>query len=167
MGALTNVFADILQNVSLRNIYLLIDTLDECDTGLSKLLHFVPCCLSASFRVKWMASGRNCTSIEGSSTWQAVSQGRVLSSLKMHNGSLCITNEQSKDALFKHMHLRRCVVQQLVWLDSCFSTKSQKESKAGPLRASAAVRPCRYSRVIAIMSYQSLPRMTLPSWRRH
>ena len=62
--ALTEIFADILQDPGLGTAYLLIDALDECVTDLSKLLHFVAQWSTASSRVKWIVASRNWPSIE-------------------------------------------------------------------------------------------------------
>ncbi|KAF2633809.1 WD40 repeat-like protein [Macroventuria anomochaeta] len=62
--ALTEIFADVLQDPSLDITYLLVDALDECVTDLPKLLHFVAKQSSASSRVKWIVSSRNWPSIE-------------------------------------------------------------------------------------------------------
>jgi hypothetical protein len=62
--ALTEVFADVLQDPSLGTTYILIDALDECVTDLPKLLRFVAEQSSACFRVKWIVSSRNWPDIE-------------------------------------------------------------------------------------------------------
>jgi hypothetical protein len=63
--ALTEIFADIVRDPSLRPTYLIIDALDECVTAdLSKLLEFVAKQSSASPRVKWIVSSRNWPDIE-------------------------------------------------------------------------------------------------------
>jgi hypothetical protein len=62
--ALTEIFADVLRDPSLSTTYLIIDALDECVTGLPKLLDFVAKQSSASSRVKWIVSSRNWPSIE-------------------------------------------------------------------------------------------------------
>jgi hypothetical protein len=61
---LTEVFADVLPDPSLSTAYLLVDALDECVTGLPKLLDFVAKQSSASSRVKWIVSSRNSPGIE-------------------------------------------------------------------------------------------------------
>jgi hypothetical protein len=63
--ALTEIFADVLQDPSLGTTYMLIDALDECVTDRPRLLHFVANQSSASSRVKWIVSSRNWPSIEG------------------------------------------------------------------------------------------------------
>ncbi|KAF2022866.1 HET-domain-containing protein, partial [Setomelanomma holmii] len=62
--ALTEIFADVLQDVSLGITYLIIDALDECVTDLPKLLAFIAKQSSASSRVKWIVSSRNWPDIE-------------------------------------------------------------------------------------------------------
>jgi hypothetical protein len=62
--ALTEIFADVLQDPSLGTTYILIDALDECVTDLLKLLHFVAQQSSASSQVRWIVSSRNWPSIE-------------------------------------------------------------------------------------------------------
>jgi hypothetical protein len=62
--ALTEIFADVLQDPSLDTTYLLIDALDECVTDLPKLLRFVAKQSSASSCVKWIVSSRNWPDIE-------------------------------------------------------------------------------------------------------
>jgi hypothetical protein len=62
---LTEIFADILQDLSLRPTYLIIDALDECITAdLPKLLELVAKLSSASPRAKWIVSSRNWPDIE-------------------------------------------------------------------------------------------------------
>lgn len=62
--ALTEIFANVLQDPQLRTTYLIIDALDECVTDRSKLLDFVAKQSSASHRVKWIVAGRNWPAIE-------------------------------------------------------------------------------------------------------
>jgi hypothetical protein len=62
--ALSEIFADVLQDASLSTTYLIIDALDECVAGLSKLLSFIAKQSSASSRVKWVVSSRNWPDIE-------------------------------------------------------------------------------------------------------
>ena len=61
---LAEIFADLLQDPSLRMTYLMIDALDECVTDLPKLLEFVAKQSSVSSRVKWIVSSRNWPDIE-------------------------------------------------------------------------------------------------------
>jgi hypothetical protein len=62
--ALTEIFADVLRDVSLSTTYLVIDALDECVTDLPKLLGFIARQSSVSSRVKWIVSSRNWPAIE-------------------------------------------------------------------------------------------------------
>jgi hypothetical protein len=62
--ALSEIFADVLQDASLSTTYLIIDALDECVTDLPKLLAFIAKQSSASSRVKWIVSSRNWPDIE-------------------------------------------------------------------------------------------------------
>jgi hypothetical protein len=61
---MTEIFTDVLQDLSLGTAYLIIDALDECVTDLPKLLNFVVKQSSASSRVKWIVSSRNYPDIE-------------------------------------------------------------------------------------------------------
>ena len=62
--ALSEIFTSVAQDLTLPKTYLIIDALDECAEGLTKLLNFIaeviPLCLS----VKWLISSRNLFSIE-------------------------------------------------------------------------------------------------------
>ncbi|KAK6519344.1 hypothetical protein TWF281_003178 [Arthrobotrys megalospora] len=64
--ALSEIFANILQDPSLKSTYLVIDALDECTIDLPKLLNFIVDVLkpSASSRAKWIISSRNWPSIQ-------------------------------------------------------------------------------------------------------
>ncbi|KAF2183663.1 hypothetical protein K469DRAFT_667871 [Zopfia rhizophila CBS 207.26] len=64
--ALTEIFANILQDPSLKSTYLVIDALDECVADLPKLLDFIVQKSSVSSRVKWIVSSRNWPDIEES-----------------------------------------------------------------------------------------------------
>ncbi|OHW99603.1 NACHT domain-containing protein [Colletotrichum incanum] len=61
--ALSKFFITILQDQRLQNIYLVIDALDECATGLSQLLHLIVQ-VSSSSQTKWLLSSRNRRDIE-------------------------------------------------------------------------------------------------------
>jgi hypothetical protein len=62
--ALSEIFTSVARDPTLPKTYLIIDALDECAEGLTKLLNFIaeamPLCLS----VKWLISSRNLFSIE-------------------------------------------------------------------------------------------------------
>jgi hypothetical protein len=62
--ALVEIFTDILRDPDLKPTFLFLDALDECVTGLPKLLDFVAKQSSASCRVKWIVSSRNWPDIE-------------------------------------------------------------------------------------------------------
>jgi hypothetical protein len=61
--AVSEILTDVLRDPSLSTTYLIIDALDECVVGLSKLLDFVSKS-RVSLRVKWLVSSRNDTNIE-------------------------------------------------------------------------------------------------------
>ena len=60
----SEIFENIIRDPSLRNTYLIIDALDECETDLPQLLKFIADNSSASPRVKWIISSRNRPDIE-------------------------------------------------------------------------------------------------------
>jgi hypothetical protein len=62
--ALTEIFADVLRDPSLRPTYVIIDALDECVTNRPKMLSFIVSQSFAFYRVKWVVSGRNWPDIE-------------------------------------------------------------------------------------------------------
>jgi hypothetical protein len=62
--ALTDIFANMLDDLSLNTTYLIIDALDECATDLPQLLEFIVKQSSASSRIKWIVSSRNWPKIE-------------------------------------------------------------------------------------------------------
>jgi hypothetical protein len=65
--ALSEIFADIVQDPRLNNAYFIIDALDECVEDLPKLLDFIvkiSSLSSPSSRVKWIISSRNEAHIE-------------------------------------------------------------------------------------------------------
>jgi len=57
--ALSEIFADMLQDSKLKKAYLIIGALDECETGLPQLLRLVVHSASTSPHVKWIVSSRN------------------------------------------------------------------------------------------------------------
>ncbi|ORY10967.1 HET-D protein [Clohesyomyces aquaticus] len=61
---LSEIFAHILQDLSLNSTYLAVDALDECVTDLPKVLDFIVLMSSISSRVKWIVSSRNEAYIE-------------------------------------------------------------------------------------------------------
>ncbi|KAF2264637.1 WD40 repeat-like protein [Lojkania enalia] len=62
--ALSEIFTDIVQDPSLKSIYLIIDALDECVIDLKKLLDFIVQTSSTASRVKWIISSRNLPDVE-------------------------------------------------------------------------------------------------------
>ncbi|KAJ5899031.1 hypothetical protein N7495_003775 [Penicillium taxi] len=58
-NALTTIFMDILEDTSLKCMYLVIDALDECTSGLRCLLDFIIQASSAHSQIKWIISSRN------------------------------------------------------------------------------------------------------------
>jgi hypothetical protein len=63
--ALSEIFKDMLHDPGLRGAYVIIDALDECETGLPQLLDFIVKNASTSRHVKWLVSSRNKHDIEG------------------------------------------------------------------------------------------------------
>lgn len=61
--ALSEIFASILQEPGLQDIYLIIDALDECQHNLPRLLKLINH-HSAAGRIKWIVSSRNKVEIE-------------------------------------------------------------------------------------------------------
>ena len=61
---LSDIFADVLLDPSLKSTYLIIDALDECMTGVEKLLDFITQKSSLCSHVKWLVSSRNWPPIE-------------------------------------------------------------------------------------------------------
>jgi hypothetical protein len=61
---LSEIFTNILQDLSLNSTYFIIDALDECMVDLPKLLDFIVQKSSISSRVKWIVSSRNWPDIE-------------------------------------------------------------------------------------------------------
>jgi hypothetical protein len=57
--ALSTVFENILQDLSLKSTYLIVDALDECETDLPQLLKLVVESTSKFPHVKWIVSSRN------------------------------------------------------------------------------------------------------------
>ncbi|KND91038.1 Vegetative incompatibility protein HET-E-1 [Tolypocladium ophioglossoides CBS 100239] len=61
--ALCDIFSNIVQDPSLKSVYIIIDALDECLTGLEQLLNLIVQ-YAASSHVKWLVSSRNRHDIE-------------------------------------------------------------------------------------------------------
>ncbi|KAJ6038209.1 uncharacterized protein N7446_005023 [Penicillium canescens] len=62
--ALSEIFTSILEDPLLQTTYLVIDALDECTTGLDRLLKLLSQKSSAYPHVKWIVSSRNWPAIE-------------------------------------------------------------------------------------------------------
>ena len=62
--ALSEIFISILQDPCLKDICLIVDALDECETDLPQLLNLVIRTASISPRIKWIVSSRNRPDIE-------------------------------------------------------------------------------------------------------
>jgi hypothetical protein len=62
---LSAIFDKMVQNSTKATVFLLIDALDECETGLPELLQFITATKSTlSIQVKWVVSSRNRVDIE-------------------------------------------------------------------------------------------------------
>ncbi|KAJ5950023.1 hypothetical protein N7454_001607, partial [Penicillium verhagenii] len=62
--SLRSIFMDIISDSRLENVYLMIDALDECLSGLNDLLRLIVETLSRPCRVKWILSSRHEPTIE-------------------------------------------------------------------------------------------------------
>ena len=62
--ALSEIFTGILQDPSLKSIYVIIDALDECKANLDQLLDLISRTALTSTRVKWIVLSRNEPNIE-------------------------------------------------------------------------------------------------------
>ncbi len=63
--ALWRILSEILNDSSLPRVYLMVDALDECESGLSQLLKLIVSHTSKpSSRIKWLVSSRNRSDIE-------------------------------------------------------------------------------------------------------
>lgn len=58
-SALTAIFTSILEDSSLKAVYLVIDALDECTSGLDSLLRLIVQKSAAHLQIKWVISSRN------------------------------------------------------------------------------------------------------------
>jgi hypothetical protein len=115
---LTEIFADVLQDLGSSTTYLVVDALDECVTDLPKLLDFVVKQSSASSRVKWIVSSRNWPGIE-EQLEQAGHKVRLSLELNSESVSAAVSvfieqkvlqlteqkkyDEQTRDAVLKHL----------------------------------------------------------------
>lgn len=62
--ALSKIFTNMLQDPNLKEAYLIVDALDECETDLPQLLGLIVRSASTSPHVKWIVSSRNEAHIE-------------------------------------------------------------------------------------------------------
>jgi hypothetical protein len=62
--ALSEIFTNILQDPNLYSTYLVVDALDECETGLTQFLALINQSTSICPRIKWIISSRNRHDIE-------------------------------------------------------------------------------------------------------
>jgi hypothetical protein len=62
--ALSEIFISILQDPSLKSIYLIINALDECKANLDQLLDLISRTILISPRIKWIILSRNEPNIE-------------------------------------------------------------------------------------------------------
>jgi hypothetical protein len=62
--SLSKVFKEILYNCQQAPIYLAIDALDECETGLPQLLNLITQTADDFNHIKWVVSSRNRSDIE-------------------------------------------------------------------------------------------------------
>jgi hypothetical protein len=62
--ALSNIFINLLHDSTLKEGYLIIDALDECETDLPELLDLITRSASTCSHVKWIVSSRNKPNIE-------------------------------------------------------------------------------------------------------
>jgi hypothetical protein len=115
---LTEIFADMLQDLGSSTTYLVVDALDECVTDLPKLLDFVVNQSSVSSRVKWIVSSRNWPGIE-EQLEQAGHKVRLSLELNSESVSAAVSvfieqkvlqlteqkkyDEQTRDAVLKHL----------------------------------------------------------------
>jgi len=81
--AVSEIFMNVVKDVSLLRTYLIIDALDECINDVSQLLDFIVKMSSLYPRVKWIVSSRNWPSIEE----------RL--NTATHKLCLCLENEES------------------------------------------------------------------------
>ncbi|KAK5989879.1 Vegetative incompatibility protein HET-E-1 [Cladobotryum mycophilum] len=83
---LSDILADIVQDLTLLDTYLIVDALDECSSGMDQLLDLIKN-LSVSSRVKWIVSSRN---------WPQIEHKLALSDI---NGDLSLSLEVNADLI--------------------------------------------------------------------
>jgi hypothetical protein len=80
--ALSAILSDMLHDSALARVYLMVDALDECDSGLSQLLDLITRNSSEPSRVKWLVSSRNRYDIE---EWLRPAGSRAKLSLELNS----------------------------------------------------------------------------------
>ena len=83
--ALSNIFTKMLHDPRLTRVYLVVDALDECESGLSELLKLIRNVSISSSRAKWLVSSRNRPEIE---TELRINDSRVELSLELNAESV-------------------------------------------------------------------------------
>jgi hypothetical protein len=83
--ALSKTFTKMLDDTRLKRIYLVVDALDECDSGLSQLLDLIRHVSTSYSRVKWLISSRNQPNIKDR---LAMKDNRVELSLELNAKSI-------------------------------------------------------------------------------
>ncbi|EXL65105.1 hypothetical protein FOPG_18657 [Fusarium oxysporum f. sp. conglutinans race 2 54008] len=94
--ALSDILTNILQDPNLTSTFLIIDALDECETGLPMLLDLIVQ-HSSSARVKWLVSSRNKSEIEQKFR---VDTSRARLSLELKHNAVCVS--QAVDTYIRH-----------------------------------------------------------------
>ncbi|KAL9572069.1 hypothetical protein ACKAV7_003786 [Fusarium commune] len=94
--ALSDILVNILQDPNLTSAFLIIDALDECETGLSMLLDLIVQ-HSSSARLKWLISSRNKAEIEQK---LRVDTSRARLSLELKHNAECVS--QAVDTYIRH-----------------------------------------------------------------
>ncbi|CAG8325355.1 unnamed protein product [Penicillium salamii] len=92
-NALFAIFTDILKDPSLQSIFLIIDALDECITGLPSLLDLITQVSSAYQQIKWIVSSRNWPDIEER---LEITQTALIS-LELNEA------EETRDTIYRHL----------------------------------------------------------------
>lgn len=81
---LSQVLTSMLHDLHAKSCYLVVDALDECDTGLPQLLDFIVQSLFVSPHIKWIISSRSKYEIE-QQLYRAASKTRVSLELNSHH----------------------------------------------------------------------------------
>lgn len=106
-----NIFTKMLRDPRLTRVYLVVDALDECESGLSQLLNLIVRNVStSSSRAKWLVSSRNRPDIEID---LRINDSRVDLSLELSTESV----SRAVDAYIDHN------VSELARTKACFRNK--------------------------------------------